>query len=230
MLFRFVLAGSFLAIVSQAALADIGPCKPDINDTMLCGSGIGAARVIPGTLSPDKTLALAWRDPKGTPDTETYGDNELLLIRVADGAVLAKATTDYFHTGTMHANRKSETALWSPDSRMVMRVWDTRFESSGVTLWAISADRKIAGEVDLLKVVAPAVRAQLKRKVRNPEAHAFLVMEEDRSLTNDGRLAFHADMQIPKGDFDYEYLVTVNAARTKTGLTARVLKVEYLKN
>ena len=79
-------------------MAELGPCKRDARETPLCGSGKGAARVIRDTVSPDKKFALAWRDPNKNPGdvTEDDADLELLLIRLADGIVLAKADTDYF--------------------------------------------------------------------------------------------------------------------------------------
>jgi len=85
--------------------AEIGPCKVDTQDMMLRGSGKGAARVIPDTISPDKKFAFAWHDPNSEPDEMTDTDNAFLLIRLAGGAVLAKAGTDYFRTPTVHANR-----------------------------------------------------------------------------------------------------------------------------
>jgi hypothetical protein len=80
------------------AVAELGPCKADAQQTPLCGSGKGAARVVHDTISTDKKFALAWRHPDKDPAavTEDDSDLELLLIRLADGAVLAKADTEYF--------------------------------------------------------------------------------------------------------------------------------------
>ena len=68
----------------------MGPCQPDKFDGLICGSGIGAARVIADTLSPSKRLALAWRSPKGAPTEVPSGDTEILVVRVADGAIRRK--------------------------------------------------------------------------------------------------------------------------------------------
>lgn len=231
MIFRFAIAGLLLAALSHSALAEIGPCRPDRNETMLCGSGVGAARTIPDTISPDRKHALAWRNAKSAPDDEPEGDNELLLIRLADGIVLAKAATEYFHTGEFRRNHQHETALWSPDSRMVARVWETRYDTSGFHLWAISPDGKLAGEVNLLKLVEPAVRADMKRRVRNVENYSFSVYTaEDFTLKDDGRLGFHATMLVPKGEGEAEYFIDVKAAMVNGKLTARVLKIERLKD
>ena len=118
------------------AMAELGPCKPDARETPLCGSGKGAARVVRDTVSPDKKFALAWRDPDKDPGdvTEDDVDLELLLIRLADGVVLAKADTDYFRNPGVAANRREEFAIWSPDSRMVIRKLDVRYGTGEFTL------------------------------------------------------------------------------------------------
>ena len=105
------------------AVAELGPCKADAQQMPLCGSGKGAARVVHDTISTDKKFALAWRHPDKDPAavTEDDSDLELLLIRLADGAVLAKADTEYFRNPGQYANRREEYAIWSPDSRMLIR-------------------------------------------------------------------------------------------------------------
>jgi hypothetical protein len=58
--------------VFSPAQAEIGPCRPDQRSGLICGEGAGAARVIGGTISQSKRLALAWRSP-GLPTEEPYG-------------------------------------------------------------------------------------------------------------------------------------------------------------
>jgi hypothetical protein len=90
--------GLFFAGAAFPAMAELGPCKRDARETLLCGTGKGAARVVRDTVSSDKKFALAWRDPDKDPDDviEDDADLEFLLIRLADGVVLAKTDTDYF--------------------------------------------------------------------------------------------------------------------------------------
>jgi hypothetical protein len=126
-----VSAVAIAGLLAGAALpvrAELGPCKRDAQELPLCGSGKGAARVVRNTVSPDKKFALAWRHPDKDPAdvTEDDTDLELLLIRLADGVVLAKGDTDYFRNPGVTANRREESAIWSPDSRMVIRQLDPR--------------------------------------------------------------------------------------------------------
>ena len=145
------LSAGLLVAAALPAMAELGPCKRDARETPLCGSGTGAARVIRNTVSPDQKFALAWRDPNKDPGgvTEDDADLELLLIRLADGVVLAKADTDYFRNPGVAANGREEFAIWSPDSRMVIRKLDVRYGTGAFTLYRIGPDGALAGDVDL---------------------------------------------------------------------------------
>ena len=152
------------------AMAELGPCRRDARETPLCGSGKGAARVVRDTVSPDKKFALAWRDPDKDPGdvTEDDADLELLLIRLADGVVLAKADTDYFRNPGVAANRREEFAIWSPDSRMVIRKLDVRYGTGEFTLYRIGPDGALAGDIDLTRLLSPPCARGSGRSVGTP--------------------------------------------------------------
>jgi hypothetical protein len=59
-----------LVLIGACAQAETGPCKPDQFNSLTCGVGPGAARVIAGTISPSKELAFAWREPGKAPTEE----------------------------------------------------------------------------------------------------------------------------------------------------------------
>jgi hypothetical protein len=213
------------AIALAAALparAEVGPCKADRPEMMLCGSGVGAARTIPDTLSPDKTIAFAWHAPGSEPDIVEDFENEWLLIRVADGAVLTRAPTDFFQTPTLRANRRHETAIWSADSRMVVRQYDTRYDTEVFTLYRIDGNSGLAGETDLLKLVEPAVRARAKGRGRDIASYGFSIGNAGPAIGPDGRLAFDASLFIPKADDNFEFRVTLQIARDGR---ARILSI-----
>lgn len=80
------------ALTSGSAPAEMGPCRPADFD-LICESGDCAARTIIKAISPSKRLAFAWR-LANRPPTERPEENdpnlENLIVRIADGAVLAK--------------------------------------------------------------------------------------------------------------------------------------------
>ena len=224
------------ALFASAAHAEMGPCKPQTlenGEFLICGSGAGAAMVIPDTVSPNRKFALAWRAPGAVPTDEEPGeDNEMLLVRIADGAILAKAGTEYFNTGKMRANRKSETADWSPDSRMVIRHYDTRYDTEAAYLFVIAPDGFLAGELDLLPTIQSAVSAAVKRRRKDPEGMNFSMTNKKQQLTNDGTFRFRANYFVPKGDDNFDYKVTVKieaAAKKSAAPSARVTAIAAVK-
>lgn len=216
---------SLLAGAALPAVAELGPCKRDARETPLCGSGKGAARVVRDTVSPDKKFALAWRDPDKDPGevTEDDADLELLLIRLADGVVLAKTDTDYFRNPGVAANRREEFAIWSPDSRMVIRKLDVRYGTGEFTLYRIGPDGALAGNIDLTKIVEPAVRARLRQIGRDPTDYMLLIGES--KLGNDGTLRFPVIMFVVKKQTEVDYKVEMKVAPGKAPLHARIVSI-----
>ena len=208
-----LLAVPIVALAALPARAEVGPCKADTPEMMLCGSGVGAARTIPETLSPDKTIAFAWHAPGSEPDIVEDFENEWLLIRVADGAVLARAPSDFFQTPKLRANHRHETAIWSPDSRMVVRQYDTRYDTEAFTLYRIDGKGALAGETELLKLVEPAVRAKAKGRGRDIASYAFAIADTTPKFGGDGKLSFGASLIVPKTDVDYEFEVVMTLGR-----------------
>ena len=209
------------------AVAELGPCKADARQTPLCGSGKGAARVVHDTISPDRKFALAWRHPDKDPAavTEDDSDLELLLIRLADGAVLAKADTEYFRNPGQHANRREEYAIWSPDSRMVIRMYDLRYGTDVFTLYRIGADGNLAGQIELDKMIEQAVFARLATIGRKPDDYGVLISVNGNMLRSDGTLRFKVVAFIVKKDPEVDYDVEMKVTTGKTPLRAHIVKI-----
>jgi hypothetical protein len=217
-------------VISCPARAEMGPCQPDPEhaDSLICGRGADSARVVPDTTSPDKTLALAWRDPGYTPYSEPLSDAqlEMLLVRLADGAVLAKGDTEYWFDGERRANHQHEDALWSPNSRLAVRIHDTRYETAALVAFVIGADGKLAGQAELLKLAEPAVRKRIKRG----GGSVFVLAGDARTLGNDGTLRFKASVFTPKVDDDEaDFTVTMKLTPGKAGLRARIVSIKPVK-
>jgi hypothetical protein len=208
-------------------MAETGPCQPDGHDGLICGEGNGAARIIQGTMSPSKHLALAWR-ATGSPPTEPPADDDLedIVIRPHDGTIIARRKGEYWETPDgAHVNRLMEAAAWSPDSRLMIRTFEQRFNTSAIDLYAFDQDDKVTGPIDLLKILDPALHASLKRKVKNGAGYDLSVAG-DRPITIDNRGQVHAliMMSVPKdGPFVY-YAVTMQIVR-KGSLDARILSI-----
>ena len=212
---RLIVALS-LAMMALPARAEMGPCKQQTlenGEFLICGSGTGSAMVIPDTISPNKKCALAWRDPTGVPTEESDDDNEVLLVRISDGMILGKNTTDYFNTGSIRANRKSESADWSPDSRMVVRRYDGRYDTGAVDLFVIAPDGASAAMLDLFKIIQPAATEALKRRKKDADAFSFSIQGKPRSLGNDGTYRFPAMFFQAKAGVEFDYKMILKIIR-----------------
>ena len=143
--------------------------------------------------------AFAWRSEQGLPSGREPPPSgvENLLIRIADGAVLARLGGRYWATSEMRANRYDLLAAWSPDSRSVIEVANSRWDSDSFAYYRI--DGATAARLDLRALVEPVMTARLPP--RNRQGNSFRV-REDRPVTLDarGRLRFTAMLYVPKGE------------------------------
>ena len=96
------------------------------------------------------------------------------MIRLADGAVLAKLGGTYWDTGQMHTNRHDLMAAWSPDSRAVIEVANSRWDTDSLVYYLLEG--ATATTLDLRALVEPAMKAKLPPKKR--ESNSFRVRED----------------------------------------------------
>ena len=229
---RPALASILVAVLATAAFAEMGPCKPDGPNDLMCGSGPGAARVIKDTVSPDARFALAWRRDGADPTEQPVSDDiEIVVVRLADGAVLARAKTEYWHTGSARVNRLEEEASWSPDSRFVVRAFQQRFDTESLDVFALDAAPGSAGPsarmLDLKTIVKSAVRDRLRRRARKADDYVLRVRGGKKlKVGNAGRIRLNVMMWVPKDGPEAHYDVTVRIERGKDGLRARVTSVK----
>jgi hypothetical protein len=205
----------------------MGPCRPDGHNGLVCGTGDGAARVIDGTVSPSRRFALAWRSTGSLPTEMPSGDLEDLVIRIRDGAILATEEGEYWHTPEGgHANRVDEFAIWSPDSRLMIKTFNTRFDTSTVDLYAFDANDKLGGPFNLRKTMEEALHAALKRQRKDPDAYSFWT-SGGKSFKIDNRGLVHARvmMWVPKDGPTSYYDMTLQVAHKGRTFDAKVLSV-----
>jgi hypothetical protein len=202
-------------------------CTPDQHSALVCGEGKAAMRVVADTTSPSKNYAFAWRSEQGL----SVGDApppgvENLLIRLSDGAVLAKLGGEYWATGEMRANRYELTAAWSPDSRSVIEIANSRWDSDSFAYYRI--DGATAVKLDLRALVEPVMTARLPP--RNRQGNSFRVRTDlPPTLDERGRLRFTAMLYVPKGETSNDYKIQVNIRTTGGKPSAQVVSLRRVK-
>jgi hypothetical protein len=213
------------ALQAPGALAQA--CVADQHGGLVCGAGNTAMRVVADTISPSKNYAFAWRGEQGL----SVGDPpppgvENLLVRLSDGAVLAKLGGEYWATGEMRANRYELAAAWSPDSRSVIEVANSRWDSDSFAYYRIEG--ATATKLDLRALVEPVMTARLPP--RNRQGNSFRV-REDLPVTLDarGRVRFTAMLYVPKSETSNDYKVQVNVRTTGGKPSAQVVSMRRVK-
>jgi hypothetical protein len=198
------------AAVASPVKAELGPCQPDKDGGLTCGSGPGAARIVEGTMSPSKRFAFAWRDPGRSPADEPDPDKvENLLIRISDGAVLWSARGQYWQAAGSRSNHIDEGAVWSPNSRFAVEATDSKWSTDELRFFSIAEDDKVL-VLDLRAIIEPAVRKQLRGLVKNESAYTFSVTWSDAAprglaVDNRGHVTAPVLMQLPKQDRDVTF-------------------------
>jgi hypothetical protein len=214
--------------VPQIAGARADSCTTDRLGGIVCGEGKRAMRVFADTTAPSKKYAFAWRSTEGLPSGRDLPSNgvENLLIRLADGAVLAKLGGEYWETGEMRANRYDLRAAWSPDSRAVIEVANSRWDSDSFVYYLI--DGETVATFDLRALVEPAMTAKLPARKR--ESNSFRV-REDLPVTLDarGHTRFTAMVYVPKSAASLDYKVQVDIASGKGKPSARIVSMQRVK-
>ncbi|NVO15858.1 MAG: hypothetical protein HXX10_17630 [Rhodoplanes sp.] len=193
-------------------------CRPDRFGGQVCGAGETAVRVIAETVSPSGRHAFAWGAPDGIerePDVENV---RIVLVRLADGAVLAKLGGHYWSTGEMRANRQAESAVWAPDERAVVEIADSRWSTYSLRYVALAKDGA-ARTLDLLPLVETAARARLRQAMpRETKGREFMVSgDAPARLDARGRLSLGATLFVPKADASFDLAMRVAITRGKAG-------------
>ena len=96
--------------------------------------------------------------------------------------MIAKLGGEYWATGEMRANRYDLLAAWSPDSRAVIEVANSRWDSDAFAYYLM--DGATVTKLDLRTLVEPAMKAKLPARKR--ELYSFRVLD-DPPVTLDAR-------------------------------------------
>jgi hypothetical protein len=224
----FTSAAALVALMlsGRGAVAEMGRCVPAVDFDLMCGNGDGAARAIVKTISPSQRLAFAWRfanKPPTNPPNDPDPNLENLIVRIEDGAVLAKSHGSYWDLGTKIAKAYLMTA-WSPDSRLLVKV-EQRAAFSSAELFAFVENDAAIGPFDLVKTIEPAVLAEMSAREDGTSGLVF-VAHPPMTISNQGLL--HAVVRTTQGEYGPDgptYDVALQIMRAANSINAKVISV-----
>lgn len=213
----------------MAAFGAEASCVADQHQSFICGEGKDALRVFPSTIAPSGKLAFGWRTSEGLPSgqAEPSGVLEDVLVRLPDGAVLGQLGGSYWATGEMRANRYDLIAAWSPDSRAVVEVANSRWDTDSFRFYAISESGVVV--LDLHELVERTVRTKSPRGA--DKGRVFRIREDlPVKLDAEGGLSFAAILFIPKSEeAALGFRVELKIKTVKSSAAARVVSVQRAK-
>ena len=178
----------FFLLLSEAP-AEIGPCRPLGGDVMFCGTGNGAARTFYKATSPSGRLAFGWRlidRPPTLMPEENDPNLQNIVVRIGDGAILAKSHGSYWSLGTKIA-KAQVSAAWSPDSRIAVKV-EQRAGSASAELFAFLDDDKVIGPFELVDLLKPALLAKMQNATDAGDYSLLFFSHPAMTIDNQGRI------------------------------------------
>lgn len=223
-MFQNVLAATaalgLFAAASFTASAEMGRCVPDGEGYMICGGGDGAARVIAKTISPSKRLAFAWRLTNRPPTARPSNDDpdlENLIVRIEDGAVLAKSHGSYWDLGQKIA-KQYMFSVWSPDSHLLVKIAQSA-EFTSAELFSFAENDTATGPFELVNTIEQALQAKIGGK---PSDNNGFVFSSKPEMTMDDQGLMHAVVSAGDGRV---YDLKLRATRTADSFDVRVVSI-----
>ena len=231
----FLCALAALIVGPDRATAEMGRCVPtgkDVyagEDILVCGNGEGSARVVPKTTSPSKRLALAWRLTDRPPVYQPVEHDhhlENVIVRIEDGAILAKTHSAYWLTSD-RTEKANVIASWSPDSHLLI-AGTQGIESAVVELFTFLPDDAVIGPLNLVTVLEPAALDQMKG-LNDGKKYSFRITYLPGIAIDDQGLihasAYMEEQETREGPI---YDLTAKATRTGELIDVKVLSIsEY---
>ena len=109
---------------------------------------------------------------------------ENIVMRIGDGAILAKSNGSYWSLGTKIA-KAHVSAAWSPDSHLAVKV-EQRSESASSELFAFDQSDAATGPFELVGVIKPVVLSQMEYNQDADDYGLVFASHPAMTINNDG--------------------------------------------
>jgi len=189
---------------------------------MFCGSGAGAVRTLYKTTSPSGRLAFGWRLTDRLPTVvpeENDPNLENILVRIGDGAILAKSHGSYWDLGTKIA-KAHVSAAWSPDSHLALKV-EQRVGFASAELFAFSDDDTAIGPFELVGLLKAALLAKMQVAANHTDYSLLFFSHPTMTIDAQHRIHFVVCTALHGTDGPL-YEATIGVARNSNALAANI--------
>ena len=198
--------------------------------TTVCRSGERELRIIQDTTSPSRQYAVAWEVPddaapiKDPADGSKHLDGgapDNFLVRLADGKTVSKLGGTHFGDRARY-NHYEATAVWSPDSRLVAILNQSRWETDVAQIYRLSDAGAVSKPLDLLPICRNVGRKR-EPKLRRRSGEDYAHSVEVHSVRNDGTVSAKCSMQVVKQDDYFAFAIRLKVDARREALVASLL-------
>jgi len=212
-----------------AAAEDRHACAAEAFTTV-CRDGARELRVIQDTTSPSRRFGVAWQAPDAPGDVKTESDGskhldggraDNVLVRLDTGTIAARLGGEHFGDHARY-NHYEVKAVWSPDSRFVALLYQTKWNTDVAAIYRLSAEGSAGRPLDLLPICRK-VGAGREAKLRGKSGRRYEQVVDVHSVANDGTVSAKCVMQIIKEDDDLGFAVRLRLDARGDALTARLI-------
>jgi hypothetical protein len=225
---------AFVLSASVTAAAQAAGCAVE-GFTTVCRKGDRELRVIKNTISPSGRYGMAWQVPTDA-SVETWDDGSEIsdtgsiknvLVRLADGATVARLAGDHFGDHPRY-NHREVVATWSPDSRYVAILNQSKWTTDVSDVYLVS-DRGLPKPASLMPACkGAATREVARRSRRGGDRYSYSL--DVHSVGDDGTIVMRCALQVMKEDDYFAMVVRLKVVADGGALKAHVLEARPCKD
>jgi hypothetical protein len=204
------LAAIALALLSPVAAAAEPACTPE-RYTTVCRTDGRELRLIHNTVSPSGAYGIAWQVPKDASIEEWEDGSKMaedgsarnFLVRLTDGKPIARLAGEHFGDHPRY-NRTEVVVIWSPDSRYVAIVNQSKRTTDASDVFLVS-DKGASRPLRLMPICASATRL----RAANRGGRGYILALDVTQVGNEGSVTAKCSMQL--NSFEDYFAVAVKA-------------------
>jgi hypothetical protein len=205
--------------------------------TTVCRSGARELRVVEDTASPSRQYAVAWEVPAGARalKTESDGSKHLdggaadnFLVRLDTGKVVTKLAGTHYGDHARY-NHFEVAAVWSPDSRFVAVVYQSKWMTDVAAVYRLSAEGTAGKPLDLLPICRDVGRGR-EGRLRGKAGENYAHTVDVHAVGKDAIVSAKCGMQVIKQDDNFSFAIRLKLDPRHDALAARLIGARRCTN
>jgi hypothetical protein len=205
--------------------------------TTVCRGGGRELRIIEDTASPSRQYGIAWEVPAEARALKTDSDGskhfdggaaDNFLVRLDAGTVVTKLEGTHYGDHARY-NHFEVAAVWSPDSRFVAAVYQSKWMTDAAVIFRLSAEGTAGKPLDLLPICRE-VNGSREARLRGKSGENYEHTVDVHAVGKDATISAKCGMQVIKQDNYFAFAIRLKLDPRNDALTARVIGARRCTN